>query len=252
MKRTRRENQSGLILKTKNLTKSYMSGRVKTQALRGINIDVNQGEFVAIIGPSGSGKTTLLNLAGILDVPTSGDVYIDGHKLSKLRESEKTKIRLKKLGFVFQFFNLFPELTALENVCLPMMLNGKYRRDCIKQATRLLSLVGLKQRTKHYPSELSGGEQQRVSIARALANRPSLVLADEPTANLDSTTAAGILRLFTELNENQNETILMVTHEKEFAEQADRVIMLKDGLAVDEYRTGELTTDLGQTHTVVR
>jgi putative ABC transport system ATP-binding protein len=236
MKTKRLENLSGLILRTENLKKSYMTGRVKTQALRGINIDVKEGEFVAIIGPSGSGKTTLLNLAGILDVPTSGGLHIDGHNLSELRESAKTRIRLKKLGFVFQFFNLFPELTALENVSLPMMLDGKYRRDCIKQATRLLALVGLKQRTRHYPSELSGGEQQRVSIARALANRPSLILADEPTANLDSTTAAGIMALFRELNENQNETILMVTHEKEFAEQADRAIMLRDGLVVDEYR----------------
>lgn len=224
-----------LILKTENLKKSYISGHVETHALRGVDIEIKRGEFAAVMGPSGSGKTTLLNLTGILDEPTKGSIYIDGHNIANFKESQKTKFRLTKLGFVFQFFNLFPELTALENVFLPLMLKGKYKRDCIKRATKLLSLVGLKERLNHYPSELSGGEQQRVSIARALANRPALILADEPTANLDSTTAAEIMSLFKQLNKEQNETILMVTHEKEFAEEADRVIQLKDGLVVNEY-----------------
>jgi len=226
-----------LILETEDLKKSYMTGHVETHALCGINMDIKRGEFVAVMGPSGSGKTTLLNLTGMLDEPTRGAIYIDGHNVANLKESQKTKFRLTKLGFVFQFFNLFPELTALENICLPLMLKGKLKRECVKRATKLLSLVGLKERLSHYPSELSGGEQQRVSIARALANRPALILADEPTANLDSTTAAEIMSLFKQLNKEQNETILMVTHEKEFAEEADRVIQLKDGLVVDEYHT---------------
>lgn len=242
IKSKHQENQTESILKTEGLKKSYLSGRVKTHALREISIDIRNGEFVSVMGPSGSGKTTLLNIAGILDVPTDGSLYIDGHNVAKLKESEKTRFRLRKLGFVFQFFNLFPELTALENVYLPMMLAGKNRRDCIKRATRLLALVVLKERISHYPSELSGGEQQRVSIARALANRPTLILADEPTANLDSTTAAEIMSLFRELNQRQNETILMVTHEKEFAEQADRVILLRDGLVVKEYEPDVIQT----------
>lgn len=231
-----RKHTGDSILKTVDLKKSYMTGHVETHALRGVDINIRRGEFVAVMGPSGSGKTTLLNLMGILDLPTGGSIYIDGHDIAKLRESEKTKFRLTKLGFVFQFFNLFPELTALENVFLPLMLRGKYRRDRIKRARRLLALVGLEERMDHYPSELCGGEQQRVSIARALANRPALILADEPTANLDSTTAAEIMSLFKELNRRQNETILMVTHEREFAEEADRVIQLKDGLVCDKYQ----------------
>ncbi len=231
-----RKDVGNSILKTQNLKKSYKTGYMETHALRGINLDIKRGEFVAVMGPSGSGKTTLLNLAGILDVPTNGCIYIDGYKVANLKERQKTKFRLTKLGFVFQFFNLFPELTALENTYLPLMLKGQYKRNYIKRATRLLALVGLKERLDHYPSELSGGEQQRVSIARALANRPALILADEPMANLDSATAAEIMSLFKRLNREQNETILMVTHEKEFAEEADRVIQLRDGLVVNEYQ----------------
>ncbi|MBI4744092.1 MAG: ABC transporter ATP-binding protein [Actinobacteria bacterium] len=220
------------ILKTNGLKKIYMMGKVETPALSGVDITVKKGEFVALMGPSGSGKTTFLNLTGMLDNPTDGKIHIDGFDISALKESKKSLFRLEKLGFIFQFFNLFPELTALENVYLPMMLKGIKKKDYISRAEELLDLVGLKKRMRHYPAELSGGEQQRVTIARALSNSPALILADEPTANLDSTTAAEIMELFREINK-QGETIFMVTHEKEFGEKADRIIKLKDGLVVN-------------------
>jgi putative ABC transport system ATP-binding protein len=220
------------ILKTSSLKKIYMMGKVETPALQGVDITIKKGEFVALMGPSGSGKTTFLNLTGMLDKPTDGKIHIDGFDTSDLKESKKSLFRLEKLGFIFQFFNLFPELTALENVYLPMMLKGIKKKDYISRAEELLDLVGLKKRMKHYPAELSGGEQQRVTIARSLSNSPALILADEPTANLDSTTAAEIMELFREINK-QGETIFMVTHEKEFGEKADRIIKLKDGLVVN-------------------
>jgi putative ABC transport system ATP-binding protein len=217
------------ILETVELKKSYFSGRLETPALKGINISLKKGEFVALTGPSGSGKTTFLNLAGMLDNPTDGKIFLGGLDVSTLTESKKTALRLEHLGFVFQFFNLFPELTALENVYLPMKLIGKSKTDYLTRAKKLLSQVGLANRFNHRPSELSGGEQQRVAIARALANQPALILADEPTANLDSTTAAEIINLFKELNQRSKETILMVTHEAEWARKASRIVRLKDG-----------------------
>lgn len=222
------------ILRTENLRKSYYLGKVEIPALRGVDIAVEKGEFVALMGPSGSGKTTFLNMAGMLDNPSSGKIFIDNFNTVTLKEREKTQFRLEKLGFIFQFFNLFPELTTLENTYLPLMLKGLTKKEYLHRAKELLGLVGLEQRMKHYPSELSGGEQQRVTIARALANEPALILADEPTGNLDSGTASDIINLFQDLSKKHNQTIFMVTHEKEWAKKTARIIHLKDGLITNE------------------
>jgi len=220
-----------IAVKTQGLEKTYELGKVKVQALKGVDIEVNKGEFVAITGASGSGKTTLLNLIGLLDRPTRGKVLLWDVDTSHLTESERARMRLRGIGFVFQFFNLFDELRAIENVMLPMVLFGK--KDARKRARELLSTVGLKNLELRYPSELSGGEQQRVAIARALANEPDLLLADEPTGNLDSGTALSLVELFREISQNLGVTILMVTHEIELVSRADRVIKLKDGLVVE-------------------
>ncbi len=220
-----------IAVKTQGLEKTYELGKVKVQALKGVDIEVNKGEFVAITGASGSGKTTLLNLIGLIDRPTRGKVLLWDVDTSYLTESERARMRLRGIGFVFQFFNLFDELRAIENVMLPMVLFGK--KDARKRARELLSTVGLKNLELRYPSELSGGEQQRVAIARALANEPDLLLADEPTGNLDSRTALSLVELFREISKNLGVTILMVTHEIELVSRADRVIKLKDGLVVE-------------------
>jgi putative ABC transport system ATP-binding protein len=222
------------ILETEGLRKDYLMGTVEVPALRGIDLRVDEGEFVAIMGPSGSGKTTLINMVGLLDTPTAGTVRIEGIDTSTLTESQRAEFRLKKLGFVFQFFNLFMILTALENVYLPMMLNGKRKREYLPRAEELLRTVGLENRMHHYPSELSGGQQQRVTIARSLANEPAVLLADEPTANLDSATAHQIVDLFGKINKEEGTTIFMVTHEEELGRKADRIIRLRDGFVVEE------------------
>ncbi|MDD1745602.1 MAG: ABC transporter ATP-binding protein [Candidatus Methanoperedens sp.] len=196
-------------------------------ALRGVDLRIDSGEFVAIMGPSGSGKSTLLNMIGLLDAPTSGNIVIDGVDVSSLDENDRSDFRLKKLGFVFQFFSLLMELNALENVALPMMMDGrKYERAAV-----LLELVGIGSRVSHRPNELSGGQQQRVAIARALANEPVILLADEPTANLDTISGNQIVDLFRELND-KGQTIVMVTHEPELGEKADRIVHIKDGKVV--------------------
>ena len=215
------------LIEINNLKKIYYMGKIEVHALRGIELVIEKGEFVALMGPSGSGKSTLLNMIGLLDTPTSGGIVIDGIEVSSLDDNERADFRLRKMGFVFQFFSLLKELNSLENVALPMIMDDrKYTR-----ASSLLELVGIGDRADHSPSELSGGQQQRVAIARALANEPAILLADEPTANLDTESSNQIVGLFRELNE-KGQTILMVTHEPELGEKADRIIRIKDGRVV--------------------
>jgi len=198
-------------------------------ALRGVSLRIKDGEYVAIMGPSGSGKSTLLHIMGLLDTPTRGRVLLDGRDISKLSEGERAVIRRRKIGFVFQAFNLIPHLTVLENVELPLMLDGVPRGERRKKAEEILKSVGLGDRLHHYPSQLSGGQKQRVAIARALINNPSIILADEPTGNLDSKTGEVILDLFDDLH-GQGHTLVVVTHDEEVAERADRVIKIRDGV----------------------
>lgn len=218
-------------IETRDLSKTYLMGKVEVPALRAVNISIEKGEFVAIMGSSGSGKSTLLNMIGMLDTPTSGRVVIEGTDVSEMNEDQRADFRLKKLGFIFQFFNLFMEMTALENVSLPMLIVR--RKDSQERAMRLLDLVGLSDRADHKPSELSGGQQQRVAVARALVNEPALLLADEPTANLDTKSSEQIIDLLIELNKS-GQTIVMVTHEPELGKRADRIIRLKDGMLKNE------------------
>jgi len=218
------------ILEARDVEKTYRMGKVLVSALRGITLEVKQGEFVAIFGPSGSGKSTLLHVLGGLDRPDKGNIYIDGTNLSTLNDAKLAEVRLHKIGFVFQFFNLLPRLIALRNVELPLTLADISEKESIQKATEMLELVGLKERINHRPAELSGGEQQRVAIARALINDPKIVLADEPTGNLDTTTGWEIVRLMKRLNEEKGQTFVVVTHDQSVAETANRMIYLKDGL----------------------
>ena len=222
-----------MIIEVKNLKKTY-GGKVPTYALKNINFGVEKGEFVALMGRSGSGKSTLLHQLGLLDVPTEGEVIMDGVNLMSFSEKEKSDFRLEKLGYVFQAYALLPELTALESVFLPLMLSGISKKDYIKKASEMLDKVGLGDRLHHLPKEMSGGEQQRVAIARALVNNPMILFADEPTANLDSESSLVVLKLFRELNKDIGQTIIMVTHEPDDKQYVDRVIWLKDGVIQDE------------------
>jgi len=215
------------ILKATKLKKTYQMGKVEIPALKGVDLSIKDGEFVSIMGHSGSGKSTLLHLLGMLDTPTSGEIFIEASSTYELDENQKVDFRLKKIGFVFQFFNLLFNLTALENVMLPMMMAKQKNYE--ERGMELLEMVGLSNRINHKPAELSGGQQQRVAIARALANNPKIVLADEPTGNLDSNAAMEILTLLKELNGN-GQTIVMVTHELEWGKIADRIVCLKDGM----------------------
>jgi len=221
------------IVEAVNLKKTYMLGKVPVDALRGINLRVESGDFLAILGPSGSGKSTLLNLIGALDKPTEGNILIEDVDVSMLGDSQLADLR-RRIGFVFQFFNLIPRFTARENVELSMSIAGMSRAERRKHAEDLLETVGLKERMNHKPSELSGGEQQRVAIARALANNPRFLLMDEPTGNIDSRTATEVIGLTKKLNEEKGATIIMVTHDQHLAAETKRTVQMFDGLIIKE------------------
>ncbi len=220
------------IIELKNVSKTYQLDAVNVPVLNNVNMKIRKKDFVSIMGPSGSGKSTLLHIIGALDRPTSGKVYIGGTDLLKLTESEIARLRGGKIGFVFQFFNLYPTLTALENVELPMMIMEKDKNERRQRAIALLELVGLGDRAEHLPSQLSGGERQRVAIARTLTNDPLFILADEPTGNLDSKSGRDIIELFVELNKNEGKTIIVVTHDKSIALHSKYIIKIKDGRTV--------------------
>jgi len=218
------------ILEVREVKKSYRMGKVLVPALRGVSFNAEEGEFLTIFGPSGSGKSTLLHLMGGLDRPDEGEIVIDGSNILRLDDEKLAELRLTKIGFVFQFFNLLPRLTSLRNVELPLTIAGVPEKEALKKAKETLKLVGLEARMNHRPSELSGGEQQRVAMARALINEPKIVLADEPTGNLDTKTGWEIVQLMKELNEKKGQTFVVVTHDPHIAETADRIVHIKDGL----------------------
>lgn len=221
------------IIQLKNVKKFYEIGDSIVRALAGVSISVKKGEFIAIIGPSGSGKSTMMNMVGALDIPTEGEIYLDGKDIAHLHESDLAQIRGRKIGFVFQNFNLIPTLTAKENVALPMLFQGISKEYRLNKAEEILNKVGLSDRTEHLPNELSGGQRQRVAIARALANNPELILADEPTGNLDTKTGKEIVELFKKLNE-EGKTIIVVTHDQNIANHAQKILKMQDGKFVEE------------------
>jgi putative ABC transport system ATP-binding protein len=219
-----------VIIELQNVKKIYKMDGVETHALRGVNLKIKKEEFVAIMGPSGSGKSTLLHMVGALDKPTSGKVILDGVDISTLKESDLARLRGKKIGIVFQFFNLHPTLTALENIELPMIIVEKDKKERKQRALELLRAVGLEHRAHHFPSQMSGGEQQRVAIARALANEPEIILADELTGNLDTKTKAEIMNFLLNLQKEKKMTVTVITHELEIAQYAETVVHLVDGM----------------------
>lgn len=225
---------NSFVVELINVHKTYRLGRVEIHALRGINLSVEKGAFISIMGPSGSGKTTLLNIIGTLDKPTKGKVLIDNVDITKLSDKELTKLRRDKIGFVFQFHNLIPVLTALENVELPMIIASVPREERLKRAKHLLKLVGLEDRMNHRPNELSGGEQQRVAIARALANKPSLILADEPTGELDTENSKLVMEIFRKAVVEEGATAIIVTHNPLVSQLTDKIYYLRDGVIVSE------------------
>jgi len=216
------------VLELSNVSKIYPVGKHKVTALDNISLNIKKGDFVAIVGPSGSGKSTLMYMMGLLDIPTNGTVFLEERNVSRLKEEELAILRNRKIGFVFQEYNLLERTTALDNVSLPLFYNGEVEESIRKRAKEALSRVGLSDRLYHLPSELSGGQQQRVAIARALINNPSIILADEPTGNLDTKTGGEIIKIFKKLN-SLGTTIVLVTHEQEIARQAKRVIKMRDG-----------------------
>jgi lipoprotein-releasing system ATP-binding protein len=221
---------SNAILHCDNLTKSYHDGTNAVEVLKGINLTIQSGERLAIVGPSGSGKSTLLHLLGGLDKPSSGKVSVDNRDWAGLSEKQRCELRNRRLGFVYQFHHLLPELTALENVCMPLLLGNHSLSEAKSQAEEILSMVGLTKRLKHKPSQLSGGERQRVAIARALVHQPHCVLADEPTGNLDHATALNVFELMLNLNERQNTALVIVTHDIQIAKKMDKIITIQDGV----------------------
>jgi putative ABC transport system ATP-binding protein len=221
------------VAKVENVTRVYTIGKIETQALRGVSLTIERGEFTALVGPSGSGKTTLLQLLGCLDQPTSGKVFIDGRDVSGLSRNERADLRRDKLGFVFQFFALIPTLTAYENVELPLLLGGNGTSARAGRVDELLAAVGLSDRAHHRPDQLSGGEQQRVAVARALATNPALILADEPTANLDTANGETVMQTMARLNKETGVTFVFATHDPRVIKFARRVITLRDGLVAE-------------------
>jgi putative ABC transport system ATP-binding protein len=226
-----------IVVECRNLRKSYILGEIRVDALRGINMKINRGEMISIMGPSGCGKTTLLNIIGSLDNPSSGQVLLEGSDISRASEQQLTDIRRKSVGFIFQFYNLLPVLTAVENVELPMLIAGIPKKERVQRANELLEKVDLLRRKDHKPDELSGGERQRVAIARSLANRPTILLADEPTGDLDTESGQAVLSLLKEVNETENQTVIMVTHDSNIAKQANRIFHIKDGMVSSVEKT---------------
>lgn len=222
------------VIRTQDLKKELRLGKIKIHALRGVDMEIQSGEMVGIVGPSGSGKSTLLGIMGGLDTPTSGIIEIDGIDISRMSEDRLTEVRNAKIGFIFQFFNLIPTLTAVENVALPIQFATRPNFNPNKRAKELLDMLGLKDRLKHRPSELSGGQQQRVAIARALANNPPILLADEPTGNLDTESGEVVLNALHTIREEQGTTIVLVTHDPDLAGKMDRVLTLIDGEIVND------------------
>lgn len=222
-----------MAVRVEDVKKIYRIGKIAVNALRGVNMEINKGEVVAIMGPSGSGKSSLLNLIGTLDQPTEGKIYVDETDISEVSERERTQLRRNKIGFIFQFYNLIPVLTAYENVELPMVIAGKPKKSMKPRIEHLLKIVGLTDRAHHRPDELSGGEQQRIAIIRALANAPSILLADEPTGDLDTKTASEVMKYLLESSRQENVTVILVTHDPNVAKMANRVFRMQDGVIKD-------------------
>ena len=233
------------VVRTKDVTKVYTMGKVQVSALKGVTLDIQVGEYISIMGPSGSGKTTLFNMIGGLDKPTDGIVYIDEVELAQLDAYELAWLRCRKIGYIFQTFNLIPVMSALENVTLPMTFAGMTTDESRDKGMELLGKVGLAERYNHKPSELSGGQQQRVAIARAMANSPSIVLADEPTGNLDLSTGKEIIRLLGEMNRDQNVTLITATHDIKMLSASDRIVWIRDGRLAKIERREDLHIEVG-------
>lgn len=225
-----------LVIKIRNITRDFPLGQEVVKVLKGIDLDIEKGEYVALMGPSGSGKSTLMNLLGCLDTPTSGSYELNGVDVSSMTDDELAEIRNKEIGFVFQTFNLLPRTTALENVALPMIYAGASKAQRLQRASEVLTDVGLADRMDHKPNQLSGGQRQRVAVGRALVNNPTIILADEPTGNLDSKTSLEIMQLFDEIHKAGN-TVIIVTHEEEIAAYTHRVIRLRDGMVESDQKT---------------
>jgi putative ABC transport system ATP-binding protein len=225
------------MIEAKNITKTYQTGEISTPVLRGISLKIESGEYVSITGRSGAGKSTLLYQLGLLDYPTSGEIFIDGYDVIKLSSKKRSAFRLSQLGYVFQDYALLPELSALDNVLLPLYMLSIEKKEAVRMAMDVLEKVGLSGKEKNMPSQLSGGEQQRVSVARSVCNKPKILFADEPTANLDSSTAEKIMKLLKELH-NQGQTIVLITHEDVYAKQSERIINLSDGIIEKDTKVG--------------
>ena len=238
---------SQTVIQVEHLRKTYIMGQTKVHALKDVTIDIQRNEYVALMGPSGSGKSTLMNLLGCLDTPSDGAYVLNGTDVSSMDDGELAEVRNKEIGFVFQTFNLLPRLSSLENVALPLVYAGMSRGKRLDRADEVLTMVGLGDRTDHKPNELSGGQRQRVAIARALVNSPSIILADEPTGNLDTKTSIEIMQIFEEIHKAGN-TVILVTHEPDIAEHAHRIIRLRDGLVESDVRNENIVTSNDPTH----